>query len=213
DLRSVIDAVARGVGATTSTVDHVPAPARVGLDGDHQKDNARVAAVLGARIGASPAAIAEGIAGARWPGRLERIGPFLLDAAHNPDGAEALARHVRALGLPPGEVGLIFGALADKDWRRMLDALTPLASERCYVLAGAGARAAVDPALMAGSYGGITAAGASEACSLFERRMRQAGQAGQGAAPSLVVVAGSMLVVGEARARLLSLPRDPPVAL
>ncbi len=213
DLRSVIDAVARSVGATTSTVDRVPAPARVGLDGDHQKDNARVAAVLGARIGASPAAIAEGIAGARWPGRLERIGPFLLDAAHNPDGAEALARHVRALGLPPGEVGLIFGALADKDWRRMLDALTPLASERCYVLAGAGARAAVDPALMAGSYGGITAAGASEACSLFERRMRQAGQAGQGAAPSLVVVAGSMLVVGEARARLLSLPRDPPVAL
>ena len=37
----------------------------------------------------------------RWPGRLERIGDVLLDGAHNPDGAAALAAHVRSLGLPP----------------------------------------------------------------------------------------------------------------
>jgi hypothetical protein len=70
EVRRAIDEVARASGATTSTADGIPAPQRIGLDGAHQRDNARIAGTLGARIGASPGAIDEGIAGARWPGRL-----------------------------------------------------------------------------------------------------------------------------------------------
>ena len=47
--------------------------------------NARIAAVLSSRTGASTGAIEEGLADVQWPGRLERIGNVLLDAAHNPD--------------------------------------------------------------------------------------------------------------------------------
>ncbi|MGH7297250.1 MAG: bifunctional folylpolyglutamate synthase/dihydrofolate synthase, partial [Polyangiaceae bacterium] len=86
-VRAAIDGVAREHEATTSSVDGAPYPARVGLAGEHQRDNARIAAVLGARIGASARAIEEGLAHVRWPARLERIGDVLLDAAHNPDGA------------------------------------------------------------------------------------------------------------------------------
>ena len=55
----------------------------------------------------------------RWPGRLqtlERPGfrTLLLDGAHNPPGALALAAHLDASGLS-GRVDLLFGGMADKD--------------------------------------------------------------------------------------------------
>jgi dihydrofolate synthase/folylpolyglutamate synthase len=202
EVRAAIDEVALASGATTSTIDDVPAPARVGLQGEHQKENARIAAALGKRIGASNHAIDEGIARARWPGRLERIGRFLLDAAHNPDGADALARYLRSLALPPNEVALVFGTLADKDWGPMLDALAPLADARCYVSPQGGVRGAVDVAAMAARHGGAVVGSTRDALSHV---------AGPGT--TLVVVAGSMVLVGEARGWLLGLPRDPPVAL
>ena len=202
-VREAIDRTAQAAGATTSAIDAVPVPARVALPGEHQKDNARIAAALGARIGAPPSAIDSGIATATWPGRLERIGPFLLDAAHNPDGAEALGRYVRSLALAPQAVGLVFGTLADKDWAAMLDSLAPLADRRCYVAPQASARAGADAAAMAERHGGAIARGTREALSLFAVEP----------APELVVVAGSMVLVGEARAALLGLPCDPPVAL
>ena len=63
----------------------------------------------------------------RWPGRLERIetadGTYLLDGAHNPDGA-ARARPVPRARASPGR-RLVFGALADKAWPEMLDILAP----------------------------------------------------------------------------------------
>ena len=203
EVRAAIDDVAHAAGATTSDVVDIAPPARVGLPGEHQRDNARIAAALGARIGASPSAIESGIATATWPGRLERIGRFLLDAAHNPDGAEALGRHVRSLAVPPPSVGLIFGALADKDWRAMLDALAPLAGRRCYVAPQAAARTGVDAIAMAERHPGAIARGTRDALSLFAVEP----------APELVVVAGSIVLVGEARSALLGLASDPPVAL
>jgi dihydrofolate synthase / folylpolyglutamate synthase len=201
EVRAVIDGVARERGATTSTIDGIAAPARIGLAGQHQVENARIAAALGARIGASRAAVEAGIAGARWPARLERIGRFLLDAAHNPDGARALAAHVRSLGVPPSDVALIFGTLADKDWVPMLDALAPLAADRRYVAPPGGTRGAADPSAMAARHAGVVEPNTARA--LGERS----------AHASLVIVAGSILLVGEARCLLLDLPRDPSVSL
>ncbi len=202
DVRAAIDQVARAHGATTSSIDGVPAPARVGLPGEHQKTNARVAAVLGARIGASPGAIEAGVANVRWPGRLERIGEFLLDAAHNPDGAEALASHLRALSLPPEHVTLVFGTLGDKDWAPMLDVLAPCARARIYVAPTGASRAPIEPERMSERHPGVVVASVAEALELASA-----------AGSSLTVVAGSLVLVGQARALLLGLPRDPPVAL
>lgn len=103
--------------------------APLGLPGPHQRGNAALAAAALARLDeagvpVSPAAIAEGLATARWPGRLETVGGVLLDGAHNPDGAAALAAALAALH-PGRPVELVFGVLADKDAEGMLAALAP----------------------------------------------------------------------------------------
>jgi dihydrofolate synthase/folylpolyglutamate synthase len=206
EVRAAIDELAHSVGATTSAVDDAPTLGPIGLGGAHQKDNARIAAALGARLGASLAAIGDGIARTRWPGRLERIGRFLLDAAHNPDGAEALAVHLRSLAVPPDEVALVFGTLGDKDWPPMLDALAPFAKDRVYVAPRGGGRTAADLAAMIARHAGLAAQSTPDALARFADSPKASGR-------SLVVVAGSIVLVGEARGILLGLPRDPPVAL
>jgi dihydrofolate synthase / folylpolyglutamate synthase len=238
EVRAAIDEVARSAGATTSSTDGAPIPTAIGLAGNHQVDNARIASVLSSRLGASRAAIEKGIAGVVWPGRLERIGPYLLDAAHNADGAEALARYVATLGYQPEEVALVFGTLIDKDYKAMLTALAPLAANRVYIAPHAAARPAVDPQVLRSIFPGTVAESVPEALAILSPAGAAASGApesrssGRGAAgeerpssppPQLatdlkrelkcVVICGSIVAVGQARADLLGLPRDLPVAL
>jgi dihydrofolate synthase/folylpolyglutamate synthase len=79
-----------------------------------------------------PAAIATGLATAQWPGRLDlhRLPDgreVLLDAAHNPAGAAALASYLE--DLPAPKPPLVFAAMRDKDIRGMLTALLPMVSQ------------------------------------------------------------------------------------
>lgn len=221
ELRATIDEVAHANGATTSGSSQAEIPEALGLAGDHQRDNARIAATLGARIGASTVAIAQGLASVVWPARLERMGPYLLDAAHNPDGAEALARYLKRLPSSPDRVALVFGALADKDWRSMLSTLAPFAATRVYVAPQGSARRAADPLEMAIMHPGSVAVDVESALAAVAKL------AGEVQTPSrtqdrardrtgdaaLVVVCGSIALVGEVRAKLCRLPCDPPVAL
>jgi dihydrofolate synthase/folylpolyglutamate synthase len=105
-------------------------PTRVGLRGRHQAANAAVAdALLDALEAAGIARVPDdarrrGYASAVWPGRLElvRAGDrdVLLDGAHNPAGAAALAvalddlRPYLAPG-PPAPLTLVTASMADKD--------------------------------------------------------------------------------------------------
>src|SRR5262249_24752156 len=75
-------------------------PVAVGLAGPHQQQNAEVALALLEIASASLPVTAEnaraGIAAAKWPGRLETLSPrpgieVILDGAHNPPAARALA--------------------------------------------------------------------------------------------------------------------------
>jgi len=94
----------------------------LGLRGAHQVDNAVVAVrlldALDARgISVPPPALAEGLSRVQWPGRLDlRRLPdgreVLLDAAHNVDGAAALAAFLRTV--PFGKPPLLFAAMRDK---------------------------------------------------------------------------------------------------
>jgi len=170
------------------------------LLGPHQRGNAALAAAalqaLGrAGVPVDERAVAAGLAAARWPGRLERVGDVLLDGAHNPDGAAALAAALAALH-PGRPAELVFGVLEDKDHAGMLAALAP-AARGIHLVAPASARArppaevaaqARTLGLAADLHGGV---GEALACA----RARAAG-----AAP--VVVAGSLYLVGEARALL-----------
>jgi dihydrofolate synthase/folylpolyglutamate synthase len=205
-VRAAIDEVAHACGATTTLVGDEPLDVNLGLAGAHQRDNARIAVALARRIGASPAAVARGLSDVRWPGRLERIGNVLLDGAHNPDGARALAAYVAGLGIPPARVALVFGALADKDWPAMLDALAPVAARRVYVTPQAVSRGAAVAADMAARHPGASA-------DSLDAALDGLAADAPGLVPALIVVCGSLVLVGQARARLLGLPRDPAVAL
>lgn len=174
------------------------------LRGAHQVQNAQVALRLGELAGLSPRACAEGLRTAKWPGRFELLatpeGPVLLDGAHNEAGMRALLATLASEGLHPRAA--VFGAMGDKDWRTTLTALAGVVASRIY-LAPAGRRAASSEELSR-VFPGFHAHSMAEA--LAEARTL-AGPAG------LVLVTGSLHVVGEARSVLLGLPRDPPVAL
>lgn len=107
------------------------------LLGAHQSHNAAVAAAaVDALAGELPVAREVrdlAIVEARWPGRFEVIDaapPLILDAAHNPHAAEALAATLEALAASRPALRarprvLVFGAMADKDWPAMLRLLAP----------------------------------------------------------------------------------------
>jgi dihydrofolate synthase/folylpolyglutamate synthase len=170
------------------------------LAGAHQRGNAGLAAAALRALGRAgltvgEAEIAAGLAGARWPGRLELVDGVLLDGAHNPDGARALAAALAELH-PGRPVELVFGALGDKDHGAMLAALAG-AVRRLHLAAPATPRArAVDEL-------GEAAAGLGVASARYPAL--EAALAGARAAAgdgALVVVAGSLYLVGEARSLL-----------
>ncbi len=142
----------------------------VGLLGAHQADNAGVAlAVLDALrlrwgVEADEAALRRGLAAARWPGRLELLdgAPLglrrvLLDGAHNPAGAAALARALTDLGLRRPTI--VFGAMRGKKVRRVLRALAPLDPRFVFTrVADAGAHEPAELAAAWRALGGTRAA-------------------------------------------------------
>ena len=194
-------------------------PTRVGLRGRHQAANAAVAdatldALEAAGIATVPvAARRTGYATAVWPGRLEllrvRDRDVLLDGAHNPAGAAALAAALDDLRpfLAPGPITLVTASMADKDVDGVIAALAASAS-------------LADATVMATS---LDVPRAMPAAGLAARW--RAGRPGPTVVeadpvvaverafdrPGPVVVAGSLYLVGAARAHLVDDPelRDP----
>lgn len=101
------------------------------LVGEHQVANAVVAVAALHRFGIAPTAIERGIANARWPGRLDRVSEspeIILDGAHNPAGARALAAYI-ARFYASRHVVLIYGAMRDKAVEEITGILFPHATE------------------------------------------------------------------------------------
>ena len=123
--------------------------ARIRLLGTFQPSNALLAAAAAQALAVDPAAIRAGLARARWPGRFEIFWAgerhVVLDGAHNPGGARALAASLTEW-FADAPVTLVFGALADKDAAAMLAALAPRAA-RVIVTASSSPRAAPPEAL------------------------------------------------------------------
>lgn len=183
------------------------------LEGAHQASNVAVAVAtllsLRARGLTIPdAAIRAGVRLVRWPGRVERIErpsapAVLLDAAHNPEGAQALAAHLATLPRTGPRV-LVFGAMRDKSWRVMLEALRP-EIDRAVYFAPALERAEDARTLFAGSP--VPAEVAPDHVTALALADGWADPGG------LVVVCGSIFVLAPIRAALLGLDTDPPIAM
>ncbi len=171
--------------------------------------NLAAAVSIGRELGLSPETMANGIEATSWPGRnelLHRNGQelTLLDCAHNPDGAVALSHVIDPSVLGDidsrRDVALVFGTLASKNWRAMLQRLDHAAGHRIYVAPPV--RTAADPAEMARYLPGEVIDAVPEALS---RARDLVGSRG------VVVVTGSTYLVGAARASLLGLRSDPAI--
>jgi len=165
---------------------------RLPLLGVYQPSNAVVALAAARALGVGDAACREGLARARWPGRFEvlraRDRIVVLDGAHNPAGAAALAASLTEwFGDTP--LTLVFGALRDKDAPGMLAALAPRA-RRLIFTASSSPRAARPEALRDAAPAGATvelADSALEALALAAREPRT----------PILCVAGSLSLLGD----------------
>lgn len=197
---------------------------RVGLRGRHQAANVAVADALLDALDAAGIAAADadarraGYASASWPGRLELLAvegrDVLLDGAHNPAGAAALAEALDDLRpfLVSGRPTLLTASMADKDVGGVIEGL-------------AGARALRDARVIATAVDLPRALPADELAAIWRTLAPQV-DADPGAESSVavaldralaagdgpVIVAGSLYLVGAVRARLVDDPllRDPP---
>ena len=130
---SMIDGHAR---MTLTTPDDRYGPLTLSLRGSHQVANAIVVTRLletASRqgISVSAAAIEEALSTTEWPARLELIRlddgrAVLIDAAHNPDGARALAAYLRECH--PEKPTLVISVMRDKDVDQILAELLPVTS-------------------------------------------------------------------------------------
>jgi len=108
---------------------------KVPLRGEHQFANCALALAtleICAKRGfpVCEKAVHRGLQNTHWEGRLEILQKkplFVLDGAHNPAGIEALCRALKK-DFHDHRLIFIFGALADKDYRRMLRKIASLGS-------------------------------------------------------------------------------------
>jgi dihydrofolate synthase/folylpolyglutamate synthase len=101
------------------------------LAGRHQIDNAATAIAACRLLGIDRAAIQKGLADVRWPGRLEWIShhpDIILDGAHNPAGAAALAGYIREF-FADRPVWIVYAAMRDKAIEEITGLLFPLAQK------------------------------------------------------------------------------------
>jgi dihydrofolate synthase / folylpolyglutamate synthase len=173
---------------------------RLALAGEHQIQNAAVAVCLLERVEArgipiGAGAIRSGLESARWPARLEHRtwhgAEVLIDAAHNPAGARALATHLDRIGWTAAT--LVFGAMRDKDVAGMIAALVPVSARViCVTARSPRAMPAAQIAVLAQSVAGtaipVTAIDEPEAA------LHEACRPG-----ARVVVAGSVFLAGPSR--------------
>jgi dihydrofolate synthase/folylpolyglutamate synthase len=167
---------------------------RCPLAGEHQVENAATAAIALARLGLSDSAIEAGIAAARWPGRLELISErpeILIDGAHNPAGARALAAYLDRF-YRHRTVRMIYGAMRDKAVEEVCGILFPRASQ-VVVTAPQQPRALYPEAILQiASHPDLrTAPGLRQALDLVRE------EAGP---EDMILITGSLYLVGEARA-------------
>jgi dihydrofolate synthase / folylpolyglutamate synthase len=106
----------------------------IALAGEHQEWNAAlaIAALHRAGLPLSPDAVRHGLCHVSWPGRFEKFlhqgRTVILDGAHNPHAAEVLARTWRHEFPEEEKPQLVFSAVATKDIRGILEHLVPLAA-------------------------------------------------------------------------------------
>jgi dihydrofolate synthase/folylpolyglutamate synthase len=206
--RSLVTEAALSDGRATISVE---TPSRsywnitLGLNGSHQIANAVVAIralelLAQSGITVLPGAVVTGLRDVTWAARLEWLrlacgNRVLIDAAHNPAGAHALAEYVGATGRGP--LPVVLAVMKDKDVEGIVRALLPIASR--FIASAADTPRALPAADLAARIRQIDQMREVTAVTNPQEAVMHAAQH----APA-VVVAGSIFLVGPLRARLIA---------
>jgi dihydrofolate synthase/folylpolyglutamate synthase len=167
------------------------------LLGAHQLRNAAVAIravdlLAESGMAIPPEAVRRGLSTVRWPGRLEHLmlsdgREALLDAAHNPAGAEALASYLKTEAEPRP---LVFAVMRDKDVTGILRALVPVVS--ALVMTNTSNPRSTAPAVLAGIARQLSPNVAVRSVDRPEEALRLAWEESP-----RIVVAGSIFLLGD----------------
>ncbi len=185
---------------------------KTALRGGHQLENTALALaacdVLSPLIGAiEPECLQRGLIETRWPGRLEQVldRPLtLLDGAHNLIAARALGRYLKT-GLAGRAITLVIGILDDKPYREILSALVPHC--RRVILT----RPQIDRALPPEKLIPATSELTADWRVIPDVAAAVSNAINASAPDDVVCVAGSLYVVGEAKAALENQAPPEPV--
>lgn len=184
------------------------------LAGRHQATNVALAALLAGELGVPADAVARGAAATRWPGRAETVRAgrsagdelrVILDGAHNPAAARALAALLDETGTRPA---LVLGVARDKHVEGIAAELAPRAMRVHVTRASLSPRALAPKELAARvrAAGGRVDGVHDDPRAAYEAAAEEARREG---ADVPVLVAGSLYLVGELRPWLLGEPLPP----
>ena len=170
----------------------------LGIAGRHQIENAKVSILLAEnlreRFSISDENLMRGLTMAQHPGRLEFIGPFLLDGAHNVGGALALRAFLDEF--IDGSITIVFGSMQDKNVKDVGNILFPRA-DRLILTRSENSRARSPEDLLDAVPEDVDRDRISLADTMEEALRTALGRFGR---PNrLVLVTGSLYLVGEAR--------------
>jgi dihydrofolate synthase/folylpolyglutamate synthase len=187
---------------------------RSGLIGAHQVENAGAAIVATWLLGNNGFPVPEsaartGVGAVEWPGRAEVVARpdeprYIIDGAHTPASAAALAATVAGLGDDRPTV-LVLGMMADKDPGALIHALAPIARQVIATTNRSPRALSADAIATAAAGAGLPSETAADVPQALAQARSVVGPEGR------VVVTGSLTTVAEAREALGLATPDPPV--
>jgi dihydrofolate synthase / folylpolyglutamate synthase len=183
----------------------------VALRGRHQLANASLALaaleLVSEHFPVAETVIRQGLEKVRWPGRLEVMAErplVILDGAHNPEGVRALADAL--LDLRQGrKIRVLFATMADKEWQLMLGILASLADQMIFTRVAM--ERSADPELLVKS---IPVQVSNRV--IHDSKTALAALLDTAQPDDIVVVAGSLYLLGEVRPLLAKASRSDVIS-
>ena len=196
---------------TSKTIQQIAHGLKIALPGQHQRANAALAfsatQMLQTQFPVPPQTLKQGLETVRWPGRIQTIQPgrqtIILDGAHNETSIAALCAWLRKQW-PTTPKAILLGMLQDKRTKSCLKLLAAI-SNRFYLAPVKSARS-LSPSSLAAHLAQISGNYAKTATFPTFKDALAAASEDQA---TLLIICGSLYLIGEAFAILHHTPLNP----
>ncbi len=184
---------------------------RTGLIGRYQVRNAVLALsalsrITGTFTGITEASVLQGMAEAKWPGRLEVISHeplIVLDGGHNYDGVKNLCASVRELW-PGKRIGVVYAAMRDKDYSGCLGLLNEYLKPKFYASTVPGMQRALKHEELLRAAENFSWGNVPEGFNFPDDAVRKAINDSN----DVILVCGSLYLIGWIRAKIRNITED-----